>query len=321
MRPQAATTTEPVEEALVARSPSMQAMLATLKKVAASDALVRITGESGAGKGFVARLLHRTSPRSTAPFVEIACANLPESLFESELFGYEKGSHTDATQSRRGRLEDAAGGSVLFDGIDELSLSSQAKLLRVLQERSFEPLGSQRTTRLEARLLATCSSGLEDAVRAGSFRSDLFYRLDVVRLEVPPLRCRREDIQKLATLFLRHYRQQHHKPMRVLTATARSRLESYSWPGNVRELRNVLEHAVLVIEGREIDVGDLRLGMAGTAALLEEAGRSRMSLSELEAAYIAQILEECRGNQTKAAGILGISRKTLLEKRRRLGLV
>jgi DNA-binding NtrC family response regulator len=316
----AALPTEPPAEAIVARSPAMRRMLDLLQRVAPSDAVVRITGESGAGKGFVARLLHRLSRRAGGPFVEIACANLPESLFESELFGYEKGAHTDATQRRRGRLEDAAGGTVLFDAVEELAAAAQAKLLRALQERAFERLGGGETVRLEARLLATSSADLDRRVREGTFRSDLYHRFDVVRLEVPPLRDRRDDIQRLATLFLRHHRGAHRLPMRVLTERARRRLVDYTWPGNVRELRNVLEHAILSVDGREIDADDLRLDAPGAEAAIEQAAAGRMSLKELEAAYIERVLRETGGNRTRAAAILGISRKALLEKRRRYGL-
>ena len=298
----------------------MRRMVEVLEKVAQSDAVVRITGESGTGKGFAARLVHRHSPRAVGPFVEIACANLPEGLFESELFGHEKGSHTDADRRRRGRLEDAGGGTVLFDGIEELSLPAQAKLLRAIQERAFERLGGSETLRLEARLIATNSADLERAVRDGAFRRDLFYRFDVVRLEVPPLRERREDIQRLATLFLRHYRRLHRRPIRVLTPAARRRLLAYHWPGNVRELRNVMEHVVLTAEDREVRAEELRLGAPGHEGLLDEAAGCRMSLEELEAAYVARVLRETDGNRSRAAKILGISRKTLLAKRRKYGL-
>jgi DNA-binding NtrC family response regulator len=298
----------------------MRRMIELLNRVASSDAIVRVVGESGTGKGLVARLLHQHSSRASSPYVEVACANLPEELFESELFGYEKGAHTDATEQRRGRLEDAKRGTLVLDGIEELRPTAQAKLLRVLQERTFERLGGGETLRLEARILATSSDQLEVAVREGTFRRDLFYRLDVVRLPVPPLRERREDIRPLTTLFLRHYRKIHGRPMRVLTPGARRRLQNHAWPGNVRELRNAMEHVVLAAEAREVGAEDLRLGATGDRGLLEEAGTCRMSLQELEAAYIARVLVETAGNRTRAAAVLGISRKTLLMKRRKYGL-
>jgi two-component system response regulator AtoC len=299
----------------------MRRLLETLEKVARSDAIVRICGENGTGKGYIARHLHRISHRGSGPFVEIACANLPESLFESELFGYEKGSHTDAGETRRGRLEEAAGGTVLFDGLGELAPGLQAKLLRLLQERCFERLGGHRSIPLDARVLVTSAEDLEQAVEQGRFRRDLFYRLDVVRLEVPPLRERGEDIDRLATVLLRHYRKVHRRPMKVLTPEARALLRRHHWPGNVRELRNAVEHAVLTTTGREVGAGDLRLGSPPAAGrLVEEGARRQMTLAELEAAYIRRVLLETRGNYTRAASILGISRKTLLQKRRRYGI-
>jgi DNA-binding NtrC family response regulator len=299
----------------------MREMRSLLQRVAASDALVRITGESGVGKGFVARLLHRQSPRAAAPFVAIACANLPDTLFESELFGHEKGSHTDAKETRRGRLEDAGLGTVVFDGVEELSMAAQAKLLRVLESRSFERLGGAATLPLGARPVVVCGTDLEERVRGGRFRADLFYRLDVVRRHGPALRERRADIDRLATFFLRHYRRLHRRPLLVLTAASRRRLQEHPWPGNVRELRNAMEHLVLTAEGREVAPEALRLGEgAGAETSLRSAGERMLSLAQLEAAYIGQVLRRTGGNQTRAAEVLGISRKTLLEKRRRYGL-
>jgi DNA-binding NtrC family response regulator len=298
----------------------MAGFLGLLDRVADSDAVVRITGESGVGKGFLARLLHRKSARAAAPCVEVACANLPEELFESELFGREKGAHTDATERREGRLEIAGGGTLILDGIEELSLAAQAKLLRVLQERAFERLGGTETLALRARIVATSATDLEEAVRNGTFRRDLFYRLDVVCLEVPPLRERAADIEPLARMFLRHYRRAHRRRMRFLGAEALRRLQRYPWPGNVRELRNAMEHAVLTAAGREVVPSDLRLGSPGDRGLLEEAGACRMSLAQMEAAYIGRVLAATGGNRTRAAAILGISRKTLLAKRKKYGL-
>lgn len=308
-------------EPLVARSPRMRQMCGLLQRIAASDAMVRITGESGVGKGFVARLLHGQSPRASAPFVSIACANLPDTLFESELFGHEKGSHTDAKETRRGRLEDAGAGTVLFDGVEELSMAAQAKLLRVLEARSFERLGGSATLQLAARPVAVSGTDLEERVRGGRFRADLFYRLDVVRLHVPPLRERRADIDRLATFFLRHYRRLHRRPLLVLTPPARRLLQEHSWPGNVRELRNAMEHLVLTAAGRAVQPEEIHLGEgAGAATSLRSAEEAMLSLAALEAAYIRQVLRRTGGNQTRAAQVLGISRKTLLEKRRRYGI-
>ncbi len=307
---------------LVARSAAMRGLLETLEKVAPSDAIVRICGESGTGKGYIARHLHHRSARADKPFLEIACANLPETLFESELFGFEKGSHTDAGEGRKGRLEQAAGGTVLFDGLEQLAPGLQAKLLRLLQERCFERLGGHESIPLNARVLVTSTGDLEAAVEQGLFRRDLFFRLDVVRLEVPPLRDRTEDLDRLATLFLRHYRRVHRKPMRVFTAAARQALRHQSWPGNVRELRNVIEHVVLTAESREIEAHQLRFGRPPDPARLTDEGASRqISLAELEALYIRRVLEKTGSNYTEAARILGISRKTLLQKRRRYGIL
>jgi DNA-binding NtrC family response regulator len=210
---------------------------------------------------------------------------------------------------------------VLLDGVGELRPEHQAKLLRLLQERCFERLGGGRTIALDARVLVTSAEDLEAEVEQGRFRDDLFFRLDVVRLEVPPLRDRGEDIDRLATLFLRHFRKVHGTSMRVLTDDARRLLHRHPWPGNVRELRNVMEHAILTAGEHDVGAGQLRLGRAAAAdRLMEDGVRREMSLADLEAAYIRRILQSTRNNYTRAAKILGISRKTLLQKRRRYGL-
>ncbi|HKY32982.1 MAG TPA: sigma-54 dependent transcriptional regulator [Candidatus Polarisedimenticolia bacterium] len=303
---------------IVYRSSTMSKVMALVDRIAPTEAGVLITGESGTGKSLLAEYLHGRSGRRQGPFVTVPCANIPSELFESELFGHEPGAHTDAVSRRAGRFEAADGGTIFLDGIEALTSPLQAKLLRVLQERSFERLGGTETVRVDLRVIASGDDGLESAVRAGRFRDDLFYRLNVVPLALPPLRERVEDIGPLAVHMLKRLAGRYGGRPKRLTPAARRALKEYAWPGNVRELSNVLESAVLAHDGGEI--GEERLALPrGTPAeeAVREAFRRRWSLESLEAAYIREVLKAARGNKSRAAELLGINRKTLLQKLKR----
>src|ERR671933_1059297 len=235
----------------------MREVLGLAERVASTDANVLVTGESGAGKDALALYIHRQSRRGMGPFVKIDCAALPGELLEAELFGYERGAFTGATQAKPGRLEAAHKGTLVLDEIAHLSWDAQAKLLRVIERREFERLGGRRTVRVDARLIALTNVDLDDAVRRKAFREDLFYRLNVVRIHVPPLRERREDVAPLAEKFLAAYAAKHGRAARRFDAGALAALGAYDFPGNVRELANVVERAVIVSDGREVGAKDL----------------------------------------------------------------
>jgi len=298
----------------VAHDPRSLHLLAQVEKVAPTDATVLIRGESGTGKDLLAELVHFLSTRNGSPFVKIDCASLPHELVESELFGYERGAFTGATEMKRGRLEFAGAGTLVLDEIAALSMPAQAKLLRVIEERKFDRLGGSKPVSVEARLIALTNIDLEHAVARKSFREDLYYRLNVVPLAVAPLRERPADIAPLAQHLLAQLADVHRKPLPGFSSAAMRALEQYAFPGNVRELRNLIERAVVYGSGAEILIEDLPAHVTGTAA------GARQTLEQLERAYIAEVLEFTRGKKSQAAAILGISRKTLLEKRKRYKL-
>ncbi|HZI18275.1 MAG TPA: sigma-54 dependent transcriptional regulator [Pyrinomonadaceae bacterium] len=298
---------------IVARSEAMREVLRLAGRVAATDANVLVTGESGAGKDALARFIHAQSPRAAGPFVKIDCAALPAELLEAELFGFERGAFTGATQAKPGRVEAAHGGTLVLDEVAHLSVDAQAKLLRVIERREFERLGGRRTVRVDARLVALTNVDLEEAVRRRAFREDLFYRLNVVRLRVPPLRERPEDVEPLAEHFLAACAAKHGRPARRLSAEALQVLIHCDFPGNVRELANTVERAVIVAEGEAVTAGDLPA--AARAAARAGARRARRpTLAEVEAEYVREVLAQVRGNKSEAARVLGISRKNLYEK-------
>ena len=300
--------------------PAMTRLAAQAGRVAGSDASVLILGEAGTGKSHLARRIHAQGARAQAPFIEIPCANLPPDLVESELFGHERGAFTGAHARRIGRFEAAGGGTVLLDGVADLPGALQAKLLRVLQERCFERLGGGETIRVDVRVLASGPPDIEELVAAGGFREDLLYRINVVTLRLPPLRERR-DLPELAAELLQEAAARHGSPVRGFSAEALELLARYDWPGNLRELRNACEVAALRAAGEEARPADLPLDTMRTIpGLIAQAGASGLSLAELEAAYIREILARTGNNRSAAARILGISRKTLLEKRRRHGI-
>jgi transcriptional regulator with PAS, ATPase and Fis domain len=295
----------------VAKSQRMRELMTHARRVAATRATVLIEGESGTGKELLARLIHFTSPRATGPFVSVNCAALSESLIESELFGHERGAFTGATESRHGRFEAAGGGTLLLDEISEMPLKLQAKLLRVLEEGQLERVGGTRTLQVDVRVVATSNRNLEDEVGRGNFRRDLYYRLNVTRLRIPPLRERRDDIPPLVAYFLWKFRNEAQTPLRGVAAKTLEILCSYAWPGNVRQLRNVMQHACIHTSDDEIQPSDLPpLESWDGAADSDRSG----TLEEIERKVILRTLQELDGNKTAAAAKLGVTPRTLLNK-------
>ena len=281
-------------------------MLRKSTQVASTDTTVLVTGESGTGKEVVARFIHAASSRWGRPFVALNCAALPEQLLESELFGYERGAFTSAQQAKPGQVELASGGVLFLDEVSEMSLSAQAKFLRVLQEREFQRLGGTRLLKANIRVIAATNRDLRKAVERGDFREDLFYRLGVFDIQIPPLRERPSDIVPLSETFLEEIARSFGRPAAGLTREARQALLQYQWPGNVRELRNVLERAAILCEGAPVDTGHLTLPSSAKALRNDTT-----DLSALERTTIVKVLDDCRGNKTKAARRLGLSRTQL----------
>jgi DNA-binding NtrC family response regulator len=315
--------TTPVRErtaGLVVVSPAMRELMSVVARLAGARSPVLLQGESGTGKDTVAHLLHYEGPRRDGPFIRVHCPSIPEDLLESELFGHERGAFTDAQRTKLGKLEMASGGSLYFDQIHDLAPHLQAKLLRVVEERSFERLGGTRTIEVDVRFIASSSVDLQDAVASGAFREDLYHRLSVVPLALPALRSRREDILPLAALFLGRERERGATRAAGFSAEAARALEGYPWPGNVRELRAVVERAALYAPGDEIPLSALPPSILQHPASLWEGRERRPSLKDVEIAYVRHVLEQVEHNQTRAASILGISRKALWEKRRRHGI-
>lgn len=308
---------------LIARSGAMRRLLAEVRRYALADANVLITGETGAGKDRIAAALHALGPRRHQPFVTIDCASVPANLMEAELFGFERGAFTDAGASKAGRFELAGSGTIYLDAVNELPFDMQSTLLRVVEDKRVERLGGVAVIDVKARVIASAADGLERAVQEGTFRDDLYHRLRVLPLEVPPLRDRRADILPLARAFIaKSAASAGREPLR-LTRDAADALLRYPWPGNVRELKHTMERVVLQADParREIDRADLPIELFDAPAAYLGAGpEDRPTLEVLERRYIELVLRETRGNQTAAAKLLGISRKALWEKRKRFGL-
>jgi transcriptional regulator with PAS, ATPase and Fis domain len=301
------------------RNPGFAEVLNLVRRVAPTDASILITGETGAGKDFIAELIHEGSARRAHPFLKIDCASIPVSLAESEFFGYEKGAFSDATEPKQGKLQMAQRGTIYLDGINHLTQAVQSKLLRFVQERCFEPLGGSRTVRVDCRLIASCNFPLETSLKEKQLREDLYYRLAAVVIELPSLRQRMEDLEILSAEFLRHFNEKYNKKAR-LSSEAASLLQNYSWPGNLRELRNVLENAIIHSDGM-IQPSALALHRSITQpASLQFAAEKQCTMEDVERMYISEVLRRVRGHQGKAAKILGINRKTLLLKKRKYGL-
>ena len=304
---------------LFARSKGMREAVSLAERVSATASTILITGESGAGKDALALFIHANSSRANQPFVKIDCTTLPAPLLEAELFGYERGAFTGAHESKPGRLEAANKGTIVLDEIAHLSIDAQAKLLRVIEEREFERLGGRNTIKLDARILALTNVNLDDAAKRRAFRVDLFFRLNVIQIHVPPLREREADLSQLVRYFIRLYARKHGRAVRGITAAALETLANYDFPGNARELSNIIERAVIVSKPGKIDVDDLPSSVTAAAKTKRQRERPR-SLAELEADYIREILTATDGNKTECARILGISRKNLYEKIARYGL-
>jgi len=298
---------------LFARSQGMREAVGLAERVSSTDANVLITGESGAGKDLLASFIHLKSKRAAHPFVKIDCATLPGELLEAELFGFERGAFTGAVEAKAGRFEAAHRGTFVLDEIAHLSTDAQAKLLRVIERREFERLGGRKTIKLDARLIALTNVDLDAAVKIGRFREDLFYRLNVINIRVPPLRERREDLSQLVEHFLKLYSTKHGRSVLRTTAAANALLKAYDYPGNARELANILERAVIVASGKKVEERDLPAGLS-SAVNSQQRKSKPLSLAQLEADYIKQILVATGGNKTECARILGISRKNLYEK-------
>lgn len=308
---------------IIGRSRPMQELFETLALVAPSEATVLITGESGTGKELIANAIHQNSPRREQPLVKVNCAALPETLLESELFGHVKGAFTGAVARRPGRFQLADRGSIFLDEIAEMAPTTQAKILRVLQEREFEPLGDTRTLQVDTRVITATNQDLDEAIRQGRFREDLYYRLNVVKLRVPPLRERKDDLPLLADHFLKHYADKNRRLLKGFNPRAMDLLMRYNWPGNVRELENVVERSVIMARGEVITVEEFPgvIREAGPAPAGEGIDLSPgKSLREMEKQMILRTLTETGDNRTHAAAILGISRRTLQLKLKEYGI-
>jgi len=305
--------------AVIGSSPAFRRMMTLLEQVAGSSATVLVQGESGTGKELVARTIHARSARSRGPFVAVNCAALPEALLESELFGYEKGAFTGAAGRKEGRFELADGGTLFLDEVSDLSAVTQPKILRVLQEGEFERLGGTKTLRVDVRIVAATNQGLAQMVREKRFREDLYYRLNVITMIVPPLRERSEDIRVLAQHFLRVYAAKNNRRLEGFTDDAIRRLEAYAWPGNVRELENVIERGVVLAQGVLMDMTDLPPEIAGATPLPEGVLSIRIGtpLAEVEARLLEETLRATKGNKTLTAKLLGIDPTTVLRKLKR----
>ena len=300
---------------LIGGSPAMQEIFATIERIAPTRATVLLCGESGVGKDMIARAIHQHSPRKDRPFIKINCTAIPENLMESELFGYERGAFTGATQSRQGKFEAANTGTVFLDEIGDVPPSIQVKLLRILQEREFERLGSNRTLQTDVRVIAATNVDLRSALEQGTFREDLYYRLNVVPLNIPALRERREDIPYLARFFAKKFGGE-------LTSAAIAKLGEYHWPGNVRELENVIERSIVLSTSPQVDASGIRLeaqaprATAGVPGFLPEG----MTLDQHEQSLIREALKRANGNKSLAARTLGLTRNALRYRLTQMGI-
>jgi DNA-binding NtrC family response regulator len=303
-------------ENIIGESPAMREIFELVQQVAPTRASVLVLGESGTGKELIARALHQLSPRAKQPFVTVHCAALAPTLLESELFGHEKGAFTGAHERRIGRFEQAQGGTLFLDEIGEIDATIQVKLLRFLGERTFERVGSNKTLTADVRLVAATNKNLEELVKAGKFREDLFFRLRVVEIELPPLRERAGDIPLLAQGFLREFAKENGKPVNEFTPDALECLMQFSWPGNVRELRTAIEHAVVLSRGERIARRDLppfvRNGSAPAETKFLQG--NDLTVKEVEKQLIVRALKETNGNRTRAAKKIGMSRRTFHRK-------
>jgi len=304
-------------ENIIGSSPAMQEIFATIMRVAPTRATVLLAGESGVGKDMIARAIHQHSPRKDRPFVKINCTAIPENLMESELFGYEKGAFTGANISKPGKFEQANTGTVMLDEIGDVPASVQVKLLRILQEREFERLGSNKTQQTDVRVIAATNVDLRAALEQGTFREDLYYRLNVVPMNIPPLRERKEDIPYLVDHFVKKFGGQ-------ISEGALERLVSYHWPGNVRELENVIERSILLAKGPRVEADDIKIesgiGRARPAFSAEAFLPEGMTLDQYEQSIIREALKRANGNKSQAARLLGLTRNALRYRLTQMGI-
>jgi DNA-binding NtrC family response regulator len=307
---------------IVAKSDKMQAVLALVERVAPTNSTVLIGGESGVGKDLVARAIHEHSQRANGPFVKINSTAIPETLLESELFGYEKGAFSGATTSKPGKFEVANNGTLFLDEIGDVPAAIQVKLLRVLQDREFERLGGTRTLKVDVRLVAATNRDLRAALEEGTFREDLYYRLNVVAIDIPPLREHREDIPALAQFFLEKFARESGKPVHNITPAAMKMLMDFHWPGNVRELQNVIERAITLSASSTLDVADIHIDNARRAHI--ESGSAvlpeGMSMEQWEEELLREALKRANGNKSQAARALGLSRNALRYRLSKMGV-
>jgi transcriptional regulator with PAS, ATPase and Fis domain len=302
---------------LIGRSETMERIFDAVAQVSDLPANILITGESGTGKELIARAIHFNSARARGPFVPLNCAAVPGALLESELFGYVRGAFTDAKKDRRGLFQEASGGTLFLDEIGEVAVNLQAKLLRAIEEKEVRPLGANKNEKVDARLISATNRDLEQRVREGSFRQDLYYRLNVIRIELPPLRERTEDIPALVEHFIQKFADQARRSVAGIDNDALMALMSHRWPGNVRELEHTIERAVLMGKNATIGVDDLPQAMfiaSHNDPPLERAVAKGYTLYELEREYIQRVMETTKGNKTEAARILGVDRTTLYRK-------
>ena len=313
----------PASSDLLGTSPAVRAVRDVIARVADSEASVLITGESGTGKEVVARALHTTSRRHDAPFVAINCAAMPEALLESELFGHARGAFTDAKEARAGLFARAARGTIFLDEIGDMPIGLQPKLLRVLQERTVRPLGTSNEVPIDVRVVAATNRDLESAIEDRRFREDLYFRLNVIHIELPPLRARGGDVLLLTQHLLRKAAEREKKNVLGVSAAAAERLVAYSWPGNVRELQNCIEHAVALARYEQIMPEDLpekiRSYKSSHVLIVADNPSELVAMEEVERRYILRVVEAVAGNKAAAARILGIERKTLYRKLERYG--
>ncbi len=314
---------------IIGESAAIKALRKQIESAAPSHGRVLIRGESGTGKELIARAIHRHSQIATKPFVEVNCAAIPDELIESELFGHERGAFTGATTKRKGKFEVADGGTIFLDEVGDMSLKTQAKVLRVLQEQTFERVGGAETITVDVRVIAASNKNLEEEIQKGTFREDLFYRLNVIPFEVLPLRERRDDIERLAKHFVTLFTREYGKPEKEFSPEARELLRQHAWPGNVRELRNVIERLVIMVPGETIRTEDVvpslrvRLGAAAEGvgeSLVDWDGTLREARERFEREYIQRRLREVNGNITHAAERLGIERSNLHRKMKAYGI-
>ena len=311
---------------IVARSPKMQEVLAVVERVAPSNSTVLLGGESGVGKDLIARAIHQHSRRAAGPFIKINSTAIPENLLESELFGYEKGAFTGAGTSKPGKFELADKGTIFLDEIGDVPAATQVKLLRVLQEREFERLGGTKTLKVDVRVVAATNQDLRAALEQGTFREDLFYRLNVVPISIPPLREHKEDIPYLADYFIRRFASDAGKPITGITAAAQQMLMEFHWPGNVRELENIIERAVALSTASVLDTTDIRLDNAPLANATTAGGAGApfppegQTLEQFEDEIIKEALRRAHGNKSQAARLLGLSRNALRYRLTKIGV-